>query len=171
MNKKTSYVRNGDEFVPYYIYKCKCCGSDIFESDPFEVFENNIYCGDCAFKIGIIKDDAYIKKYLYFLFTDKLRVFSKDGKIYITSGKFPWERKSSDRNTKEYSEWRESVYKRDKYTCQICKKVGGNLNAHHIKEYAKFPELRFEIDNGITLCEECHRKIHKKGGISCVGIL
>ena len=164
-------IENGYELVPFYIYKCEVCGSEIPESDSHEIIDGKTYCGDCAFKLGIIKDDVYIKKYLHFVFADKLRVFYKDGKIHITSGKFPWERKSSDRNTKEYSEWRESVYKRDKYTCQICKKVGGNLNAHHIKEYAKFPELRFEIDNGITLCEECHRKIHKKGGISCVGIL
>ena len=41
-------------------------------------------------------------------------------------------------------------------------KKGYKLNAHHIKSWAFFPELRFEISNGITLCVICHREEHKK---------
>lgn len=65
------------------------------------------------------------------------------------------------RKISEYREWRSSVFKRDNFTCQICESVGGKLNAHHIKEFSKHKELRFAIDNGITLCEECHKNIHK----------
>jgi predicted restriction endonuclease len=61
-----------------------------------------------------------------------------------------------------YRLWREAVYKRDNYTCIICGIVGGKLNAHHIKPFSSFPELRFCIDNGITLCYTCHKMIHKK---------
>lgn len=58
-------------------------------------------------------------------------------------------------------QWRKSVFKRDKYTCQSCgDNRGGNLRAHHIKEYAKFPKLRHVVNNGITLCETCHIKVH-----------
>lgn len=53
--------------------------------------------------------------------------------------------------------WREAVFARDNWTCQECNATG-YLNAHHIKQFAKFPELRFAIDNGITLCVECHKK-------------
>jgi hypothetical protein len=59
------------------------------------------------------------------------------------------------RETKEYKEWRKSVVKRDNYTCQCCgsKKL---LRAHHIKNFMEFEDLRFNIENGITLCSHCH---------------
>lgn len=67
------------------------------------------------------------------------------------------------RFTKEYKRWRYDVYARDNFTCQHCgDNGGGNLNAHHIKPFAKFPELRFEVSNGITLCEPCHEAVHHK---------
>ena len=66
------------------------------------------------------------------------------------------------RRRTEYKKWRESVYKRDEYTCQECGKKGGILNPHHIKEFSKYKELRFDINNGITLCIKCHKKIHRK---------
>jgi hypothetical protein len=66
------------------------------------------------------------------------------------------------RNYKEYFEWRTEVFKRDCYTCQECGQVGGKLNAHHIKSYKNYPKLRVETSNGVTLCEVCHRKRHKK---------
>lgn len=62
------------------------------------------------------------------------------------------------RMTLEYKEWRRSVFKRDSHTCQICFKRGGDLHADHIKPFAYFPELRFDINNGRTLCPPCHRK-------------
>lgn len=56
-----------------------------------------------------------------------------------------------------YKLWREAVFERDNWTCQECNERGGYLEPHHIKSWAQYPELRFELNNGITLCKKCHR--------------
>lgn len=61
----------------------------------------------------------------------------------------------------KYKKWRTDVFKRDNYTCQDCGNKGGYLHAHHLKEWAKYPELRYEITNGITLCIQCHKERHR----------
>lgn len=65
------------------------------------------------------------------------------------------------RQTVEYKEWRRLVFLKDKFTCQKCgiKSEKNNFNymeAHHIKAFSEYPELRFEVNNGLTLCENCH---------------
>ena len=62
------------------------------------------------------------------------------------------------RRSKQYGEWRTQVFKRDDYTCQFCGVLGVQIQADHIKEFAHFPELRFELSNGRTLCVPCHKK-------------
>lgn len=66
------------------------------------------------------------------------------------------------RRSEEYKNWRRSVFERDNYTCRSCGARGCRLNAHHIKAYAFFPDLRYEVTNGLTLCEICHKAIHKR---------
>ena len=63
----------------------------------------------------------------------------------------------------EYKKWRLAVYQRDNYKCQYCGSKE-KINAHHIYSYQHYPELRYRIDNGITLCEKCHIKTHQKFG-------
>ncbi len=74
------------------------------------------------------------------------------------------------RTSRDYKIWRIAVFERDNYTCIWCGVRDGELNADHIKPFAWFPELRFAIDNGRTLCVPCHkttdtyaRPIYRKG--------
>jgi hypothetical protein len=60
--------------------------------------------------------------------------------------------------------WRQSVYRRDNYTCQCCGTRGSDINAHHIFNFADNPDLRTAVDNGITLCVDCHYGFHKQYG-------
>lgn len=61
----------------------------------------------------------------------------------------------------ELTVWRKQVYARDGYACQRCGGKG-RIHAHHIKPWAEYPELRFDVSNGLTLCEDCHGKEHGK---------
>jgi hypothetical protein len=65
------------------------------------------------------------------------------------------------RTSLEFKQWRRSVFNRDDYTCQKCGAKSGNgkaiyLHAHHLLPFAEYPEKRFDINNGLTLCKECH---------------
>jgi hypothetical protein len=66
------------------------------------------------------------------------------------------------RHSIESKIWRLSVYERDNFTCQKCGQKGGNLNCHHIVNFSSNKKLRFDIENGVTLCKECHGLLHKK---------
>lgn len=68
------------------------------------------------------------------------------------------EGKTPIKQSYEYRCWRNAVFERDDYTCQVCKLRGGELQADHIRPQSIFPELRFSVSNGRTLCRPCHQK-------------
>ena len=70
------------------------------------------------------------------------------------------------RNIEGYDDFIKDVYERDNYTCQVCGQEGNghNLNAHHLNGYNWYKEGRTDINNGITLCETCHKEFHKLYG-------
>lgn len=73
------------------------------------------------------------------------------------------------RDCADYRNWRKSVFDRDHYTCMCCGARNGNgkyvrLNAHHIENFATNIEGRYDVDNGVTLCTDCHIAFH-----SCYG--
>ncbi len=68
-------------------------------------------------------------------------------------------------NDSFYKEWRAKVFQRDNWICQTCgirssEGVQVYLQAHHIKKWNDYPEFRYDVDNGITLCKECHFNLH-----------
>lgn len=64
------------------------------------------------------------------------------------------------RDRSETKIWREKVFARDGHACGICfSSKGGTLQAHHIKPLFTHPELRWDVDNGMTLCKKCHSRI------------
>lgn len=67
-----------------------------------------------------------------------------------------------DENSSRYWKWRGRVFKRDDYTCQKCGRSGKDLvlEAHHITPWFDYPEGRFELSNGETLCSDCHTLKH-----------
>jgi hypothetical protein len=163
-------IRNGDRLVNFRIYKCDKCECKIEECWPhIDTSENNSigdnahYCLDCAFKLGLITGDLYLK-YKGYDFKKYHAGINPDGEIEVWFGKSipPWERKCTKRSSPEYVQWRAKVFERDDYTCQKCGQRGGVLNAHHIKSYAKYKKLRTDVTNGITLCEVCHKKEHRR---------
>ncbi len=74
------------------------------------------------------------------------------------------------RHSDQYLEWRVRIFKRDNYICHYCRKIGGDLEAHHIKRFSEIMkennimsfnaslicEVLWDLNNGITLCKECH---------------
>lgn len=85
------------------------------------------------------------------------------------------------RTSKQYANWRQKIFERDKFTCQKCGRIGGDIHAHHKKRFsvilddikqtfpllsvvdiaANYPDL-WDVENGITLCENCHKNEHKR---------
>jgi len=73
---------------------------------------------------------------------------------------------SGARKSSEYKNWRTAVFTRDKYRCRNCGRGNIRIQAHHILGFEKYPQYRYKIDNGLTLCGKCHYIFHKKYGKS-----
>lgn len=72
------------------------------------------------------------------------------------------------RASQEYVDWRSAVFARDGMTCQCCKHIGpasgAGMNAHHKYNFSKYKDLRYDINNGITLCRAYHIGFHADYG-------
>jgi len=129
--------------------KCKICGKE----KPLEEYT-------------ISKRSKATGKMYYKSFCNTCwKVYKESEKGLGADGRFkkdstPWNKKvKNGRLSKKYYEWRDVIWNRDNNTCQQCYSTK-RLHAHHIMEWDKYPSLRFEFDNGITLCNSCHSRIH-----------
>jgi 5-methylcytosine-specific restriction endonuclease McrA len=127
-------------------------------------------CHDEAQKITVIKICRICKKEFSVRPCEYERIFTCSRECFLKAkcnkGNSNWKGgTATDRrpemSTVKYKNWKYGVFKRDNYTCQHCGVRGGNLNAHHIKSWTYFPEFRYLLKNGITLCLKCHRKTYK----------
>jgi hypothetical protein len=98
--------------------------------------------------------------------------WNKGLKGYLSGNKNPnWKGGITDKNVSlrscvDYHLWRETIYEKNSYSCQKCgDNTGGNLEAHHICNFADYPDLVFAIDNGIAFCKNCHHEFHRKYGV------
>lgn len=161
--KHTVKIPNGEIISFEECYSCDHCNQEVWDSHPHhcETVDEH-YCWDCSFILGFIKEKDYLKCCPINLENIRAGVF--EGRVVLWTSKVPpWEKKDQDiRKTKAYKEWRLNVFTRDNYKCQECGQVGGELNAHHIKHFSTHKKLRFDLNNGITLCVECHRKVHRR---------
>lgn len=126
---------------PKILNECLLCGKEFwsYKSD------NKTYCSKKCSSI-------------------KSREFKKGNKSHLWKGG-KTKLNKLERCRSEYREWRNKIFIRDKYTCQKCgiKSIKGltvYLHSHHIKSFADYPESRFDINNGITLCKNCHLLEH-----------
>ena len=85
----------------------------------------------------------------------------------------PVTRKKNRRGDKQRT-WARLVISRDHATCQRCGATGVELHAHHIKAYQDYPESRWDVANGLTLCAKCHWAEHaaaNENGVNSGNIL
>ena len=134
-------------------------------------FERNLEKRNCLWCGKLFQPDQSIRRYCSVRCVAKARVPSLKTRKKL-SERFKGEKgngwkggvtpiNSAIRHSLEYRLWREAVFKRDDWTCVWCgarSKKGKRVEIHadHIKPFAFYPELRFAIDNGRTLCIPCH---------------
>lgn len=189
-NVKFKFIKrlniNKDFYKDTHIVQCLECGSFLRKKgntlyNVLKGYKNNIECNVCnpnldtLFKMQkqkelmekeIIRISDLINEYEKII--NRYKICMECGEIYynISEQSKYCKRCRSDkdkdkRRSSEYINWRNSVFSRDNYTCQCCKdNKGGNLNAHHKNSYTYYKDERYNIDNGVTLCEDCHQKFH-----------
>jgi len=173
--------------------ECSACGKKVTRK-PSEFESDNVFCSQdcylpylrnlqekrhknlrkeytcfyCEKSFERLPSQVKGKKYLYCGMPCKDK---HNGELFSRENHHRWnpdltdKERESRRKNQAYINWRESVYRRDNYTCQCCgDDRGGNLIAHHILNFSEYGDLRYEVGNGKTLCEVCHKTFHDNYG-------
>lgn len=115
--------------------KCKSCGQELKD-------RRSTYCVSCLWKIQVGSNHPKYNNKI----TNEERFLSHNRGL-ISDNYF----------------WKKEVLERDNHTCQKCCSKE-HLCVHHIDNFKENIENRYNINNGITLCKDCHKEIHKKFG-------
>ena len=162
-------------------FVCENCGETV--TKPYQSNSKHLYCSrDCS-KINAIGNKHWLGR----KHTDETRKKMSENRYahpIIMRGedhpnwkggckykkKFPERVPRSPDERMERIDFRyklqKKIFERDNFICQICEQVGGKLQIHHLKSWAKYPELRFEESNCQTLCMTCHYYITFKKAIN-----
>jgi len=152
---------------------CKC---DVCKKEKLIIFKSltNIFkylCHSCSHKKLIGDKRLKFWENKNFSLSHKNKLCSNNWNAKHTGKNSPlWNFKLSDKERgKQHqisgiNQWKRKVKERDNHTCQKC---GSKefLQVHHINNFKDFEEQRTDINNGITLCQECHKAIHKQFGL------
>lgn len=145
-----------------YEHNCEICGKKYKSGKRISKF-----CIKCHTKHNLIPNSPIIKGEIDLRGKNNpmygIQRFGKENPNYKIEK--TEEEREVGRLIEGYGVWRKHVYERDNYTCQCCgDDRGGNLTAHHLDGYSWCKEKRTDVENGITLCEKCHKQFHKEYG-------
>jgi len=144
-------------------YTCK----KKFKIYPYKLKYKRNYCSNHCRQQSPYKRKISSERMKKINYDNNFRELLKGSGSGFQKGQKPWNWNGGHSKNRKYQqkEWFDLIkkcYKRDNYTCQICNKKGGQLNAHHMVFWSENPEKAFDINNLITLCIPCHMKIHNK---------
>jgi len=150
----------GKPFQHYSGRKAKYCSRACWsERNPVVNMECR-YCG-LLFSAYVSSQRSYCSKRC-----DNLhrRILFKGSASHLWKGGRT-QRSQIERGSARYVDWRNAVFARDGYRCQVCSVRSGNgqriyLHAHHVKLFSEHLASRYEVSNGLTVCADCHRLMH-----------
>jgi hypothetical protein len=164
--KKGQHLSKSTEFKPtakWVDLPCKICGNLVHltenKAEKFWAGYCSKVCCDKTKKTGLSK-----KVICQFCGNEFRTVPARNPKFCSNECRGKSRRKSwayQDKHLRQswqYKEWKAKVNIKDNFKCKDCGKESDI--AHHIKNWHEFPELRFDVENGKTLCRKCHIKIH-----------
>jgi hypothetical protein len=172
--RKGKLFLNG-QICRIFMKRCQECGKmKMFIKFPKtrgSYFNRENKCNQC--KRGLVKRTEKICVFCNnkFLTSRKVNFCSQECFHMYNSKENHWrynhnltdEEREMGRLIEGYNDFVKDVFKRDKYKCQHC---GSNkkINAHHLNSYNWDKEHRVDVNNGVTLCEDCHKLFHKTYG-------
>ena len=113
----------------------------------------------------ILQSEEYRKKQSISKLGERNGMYNKVGDLNPAfKGNITIEERVKNRQYFLYKRWKKEVLEKANHTCQCCGKSDVKLNTHHLNSYTDFPTQRSDINNGVCLCEDCHKLFHKLYG-------
>ena len=69
-------------------------------------------------------------------------------------------RKYKRQGNTDFKKWSKEIKERANFTCDCCGKRGCKLHSHHLNSWNTYKEQRYDLENGVCLCEHCHKEFH-----------